>query len=119
MDLLDNVATELGFEFHLYVVRDQLFGAKKPRTIQDHLANGKQSVNHQPPPTTHTTDYKSWSTDGRHQINPADTDNREYTENVNEQHSDASVFVLRQFASILPHGNGTKPFENLFSRWMH
>lgn len=28
MDLLDNIATELGFEFHLYIVRDELFGAK-------------------------------------------------------------------------------------------
>lgn len=28
MDLLENVATELGFKFHLYLVRDELFGAK-------------------------------------------------------------------------------------------
>lgn len=28
MDLLENVATELGFEFHLYLVRDELYGAK-------------------------------------------------------------------------------------------
>lgn len=28
MDLLDNIATELMFEFHLYIVRDELFGAK-------------------------------------------------------------------------------------------
>lgn len=49
MDLLDNVATELGFEFHLYVVRDHLFGAKKKRTRMDFLKNKKQSVNqHQP-----------------------------------------------------------------------
>lgn len=33
MDLLDNIATELGFEFHLYVVRDQLFGAKLQRNF--------------------------------------------------------------------------------------
>lgn len=89
MDLLENVATELGFEFHLYVVRDQLFGAKKPRTVHDHLANGKQSVHQQSappppslPPTTHSTDYKSRSTDGRHEINHGDTGNREYTLNT-------------------------------------
>lgn len=45
MDLLDNVATELGFEFHLYVVRDHLFGAKKQRTKMDFLKSKKQSVN--------------------------------------------------------------------------
>lgn len=87
MDLLDNVATELGFEFHLYVVRDQLFGAKKSRTVHDYLANGEQTVNQQqqpPPPPQHqqsSTDYKSRPTDGRHEINYGDTDNREYTVN--------------------------------------
>lgn len=88
MDLLDNVATELGFEFHLYVVRDQLFGAKKTRSVHDHLANRKQSVNQQSPsipPTmpktmsTHSADYKLPSADGQHEINHADIDNREYT----------------------------------------
>lgn len=49
MDLLDNVATELGFEFHLYVVRDHLFGAKKKRTRMDFLKNKKQSVNQNEP----------------------------------------------------------------------
>lgn len=34
MDLLDNIATELGFEFHLYVVRDQLFGSKQQRNVK-------------------------------------------------------------------------------------
>jgi len=28
MDLLENIASELGFEFHLYIVRDELFGTK-------------------------------------------------------------------------------------------
>lgn len=28
MDLLDNIASELGFEFHLYIVHDELFGTK-------------------------------------------------------------------------------------------
>lgn len=49
MDLLDNVATELGFEFHLYVVRDHLFGARKQRTKTDFLKNKKQT----------STNYKS------------------------------------------------------------
>lgn len=42
MDLLDNIATELGFEFHLYIVRDQLFGSKK-RNVKDFILN-KQST---------------------------------------------------------------------------
>lgn len=29
MDILDNVAMELGFEFHLYIVQDELFGGKQ------------------------------------------------------------------------------------------
>lgn len=37
MDLLDNIATELSFEFHLYVVRDQLFGSKQNRDVKDFL----------------------------------------------------------------------------------
>lgn len=44
MDILDNVATELGFEFHLYIVRDELFGAK-----------------HQPLPTVPSNAAKDWS----------------------------------------------------------
>lgn len=42
MDLLDNVATELGFEFHLYVVRDQLFGSKEQRDVKDFLKSNKK-----------------------------------------------------------------------------
>lgn len=43
MDLLDNIATELGFEFHLYVVRDQLFGAKLNRDVKDFIkTNGAE-----------------------------------------------------------------------------
>ncbi|XP_055306714.1 glutamate receptor ionotropic, NMDA 3A-like isoform X2 [Sitodiplosis mosellana] len=37
MDLLDNIATELGFEFHLYVVRDQLFGSRQQRDVKDFI----------------------------------------------------------------------------------
>ncbi|XP_055859129.1 uncharacterized protein LOC129921359 isoform X2 [Episyrphus balteatus] len=46
MDLLDNIATELEFEFHLYIVHDELFGAKfstlndfKPRRASAKGAN--------------------------------------------------------------------------------
>lgn len=38
MDLLENVATELGFQFHLYLVRDELYGAKYSA-----LTNGQSS----------------------------------------------------------------------------
>lgn len=31
MDLLKKVAHELGFEFHLYIVRDELFGGTKDK----------------------------------------------------------------------------------------
>lgn len=43
MDLLDNIATELGFEFHLYIVRDQLFGSKR-RNVKDFIHNHKQAT---------------------------------------------------------------------------
>ena len=29
MDLLQNIASELGFEYHLYIVSDELFGSKQ------------------------------------------------------------------------------------------
>lgn len=47
MDILDNVATELGFEFHLYIVRDELFGTKY-RNFKDwiHNTNGKDMKNY-------------------------------------------------------------------------
>lgn len=44
MDLLDNIATELGFEFHLYVVRDELFGSKQKRKINDFIRNKKHPL---------------------------------------------------------------------------
>lgn len=37
MDLLDNIATELSFEFHLYVVRDELFGSRQQRDVKDFI----------------------------------------------------------------------------------
>lgn len=45
MDLLDNIATELSFEFHLYVVRDQLFGSKQQRDIKDFLKASDSTTN--------------------------------------------------------------------------
>ncbi|KAL5287110.1 GRIN3A family protein [Megaselia abdita] len=38
MDLLDNIATELEFEFHLYIVYDELFGSKFTN-LDDYLPN--------------------------------------------------------------------------------
>lgn len=47
MDLLDNIATELSFEFHLYVVRDQLFGSKQQRDVKDFIkSNTKMTTQH-------------------------------------------------------------------------
>lgn len=46
MDILDNVATELGFEFHLYIVRDELFGSKS-RRFKDWLHNNNDFNHHQ------------------------------------------------------------------------
>lgn len=42
MDLLENVATELGFKFHLYLVRDDLYGAKYS-TVKNSLMHNSQS----------------------------------------------------------------------------
>lgn len=39
MDLLDNVATELGFQFHLYLVRDELYGTKVSALTNSQPAN--------------------------------------------------------------------------------
>lgn len=114
MDLLDNVATELGFEFHLYVVRDQLFGAQKPRTVHDYLANGKQPVNQQsssPPSTARGMGTKPWSTDGH-----ADTDNREYTVNVNTVDCGSTLSIPPSSASLTV--SGTMTSENYAGRWI-
>lgn len=44
MDLLDNVAIELGFKFHLYLVRDELYGAKHlPMTNAQSMLHNLQS----------------------------------------------------------------------------
>lgn len=45
MDLLDNIATELGFEYHLYVVRDQLFGAKLQRNLNRFIKTNTKQYN--------------------------------------------------------------------------
>lgn len=53
MDILDNIATELGFEFHLYIVQDELFGGKhklsksfftRPREADDFLAKSQKTT---------------------------------------------------------------------------
>lgn len=43
MDLLENVATELGFQFHLYLVRDELYGAKYSAMTNAAPAHNTQS----------------------------------------------------------------------------
>lgn len=112
MDLLDNVATELGFEFHLYVVRDQLFGAQKPRTVHDHLANGKQSMDqHSQPPMTSTT--RGIGAESSPANGHAATDNREYTVNVNTVLPFSSLSSI--FGFIHCHWNNA---IREFFRWM-
>lgn len=64
MDLLDNVATELGFEFHLYVVRDQLFGSKQ-RNFKDFIPH-KQQTDKKVSNSEHDSGYKSSNTDQQH-----------------------------------------------------
>lgn len=53
MDILDNIATELGFEFHLYIVQDELFGGRqklpksfytRPRETDDFLSKPQKST---------------------------------------------------------------------------
>lgn len=63
MDLLDNIATELGFEFHLYVVRDQLFGSRQQRDVKDFLKSksAQHSSNNVGTGTTTTTTSSSSS----------------------------------------------------------
>lgn len=60
MDILDNIATELGFEFHLYIVQDEMFGGKQKsfknlysptRENDDYLSKSQKS-----------TDFRSSST---------------------------------------------------------
>lgn len=43
MDLLENVATELGFQFHLYLVRDEKYGAKYTAMTDAQLHNLQSS----------------------------------------------------------------------------
>lgn len=47
MDLLDNIATELEFEFHLYIVYDELFGSQF-KNLDDYLPSANSKNN----PTT-------------------------------------------------------------------
>lgn len=87
MDLLDNIATELSFEFHLYVVRDQLFGSKQQRDIKDFFkASGTRTKRH-----THNENGNgddggstvSQQTTADHDIND-DTQNSKYDEQTIE-----------------------------------
>lgn len=43
MDILDNIAMELGFEFHLYIVQDELFGTKY-RNFKDWMKDPHHSM---------------------------------------------------------------------------
>ncbi|XP_031622004.1 uncharacterized protein LOC116340012 isoform X2 [Contarinia nasturtii] len=70
MDLLDNIATELSFEFHLYVVRDQLFGSKQQRDVEDFIKtnsklSGSNGHDEGTPnkPTDHDVDEETSNTD--------------------------------------------------------
>lgn len=42
MDLLINIASELGFEFHLYIVHDALFGSKQTQ-IKDWVKDKRET----------------------------------------------------------------------------
>lgn len=67
MDLLDNIATELEFEFHLYIVYDELFGSQF-KNLDDYLpsANSKNKNN----PTTEKVNNKD---DIKEQLNGEQT----------------------------------------------
>lgn len=54
MDLLENIATELGFQFHLYLVRDELYGAK-------HLADRQGQFGENAKPTGHLSTHTEWA----------------------------------------------------------
>lgn len=83
MDLLDNIATELSFEFHLYVVRDQLFGSKQQRDIKDFLkasgARTKRHTNHENSNSGDGSSTLSQQTIADHDIND-ETQNGKYKE---------------------------------------
>lgn len=60
MDLLDNIATELEFEFHLYIVLDELFGSKF-RNLDDFLppsSSNKQKSSIKSPTTEKNNNNK-------------------------------------------------------------
>lgn len=87
MDLLDNIATELSFEFHLYVVRDQLFGSKQQRDIKDFLkASGTRTKRHANNANSNDGDggsTLSQQTTADHDIND-DTQNSKYEDQTIE-----------------------------------
>ncbi|KAJ6625678.1 Glutamate receptor ionotropic, NMDA 3A, partial [Pseudolycoriella hygida] len=61
MDILDNIATELGFEFHLYIVQDEMFGGKQKMSksvySRSRVADEFSSKNQR------TTDFKTGAND--------------------------------------------------------
>lgn len=105
MDLLDNIATELGFEFHLYIVRDELFGAKQRRSVKDYQQN-KQSTTTFTSTTNTQTDikvsnnkhdsYKSTNSAKQeyqqHQQNEEQR-NQQHGYHVNDRNADGKLFV--------------------------
>jgi hypothetical protein len=46
MDLLDNVAAELGFGYILYIVSDELFGSKQVTSRKQNIVQNIQSPHH-------------------------------------------------------------------------
>lgn len=59
MDILDNIATELGFEFHLYIVQDELFGGKQKMTKSFYRSRDADDLMSK---SQKTTDYRSANT---------------------------------------------------------
>ncbi|KAG4073833.1 hypothetical protein HA402_014038 [Bradysia odoriphaga] len=57
MDILDNIATELGFEFHLYIVQDELFGGK--HKASKHFYSRSKETNDFLSKSQKNSDYRS------------------------------------------------------------
>lgn len=60
MDILDNIATELGFEFHLYIVQDEMFGGKL-KSFKDGFSRSREN-DELPLKSQQSTDARSAST---------------------------------------------------------
>lgn len=88
MDLLANIAQELGFEYHLYIVHDELFGAKK-QDISDWIGENKQI-------TTNSNNIQK--------TNQYTTTNQEQQQ---QQQSDVSEFI-NKYSLNFPNINSYK-----------